>query len=132
MSNSESSAPSNTKASHSLKMNVVSSCLRVFVVALVLVCAAVAAPTAENWPQWRGPSLNGISGEKNLPVRWSKTENITWKLPLPAFSASTPIIWGDRIFLNVADGRELYLWCVDRTRGAVLWRQLVGGGNVQR
>ena len=39
---------------------------------------------AENWPQWRGPSLNGLSGEKNLPVRWSKTENIAWKLALPA------------------------------------------------
>ena len=76
----------------------------------LLLCAAVAAPSAENWPQWRGPSLNGLSGEKNLPVRWSATENITWKLPLPAWSGSTPIVWGDHIFLNVADGRDLYLW----------------------
>ena len=37
---------------------------------LVLLGAAIAAPTAENWPQWRGTALNGISGEKNLPVRW--------------------------------------------------------------
>ena len=58
---------------------------------------------AENWPQWRGPSLNGISGEKNLPVKWSTTENVTWKLPVPQYSGSTPIVWGEHIFLNVAD-----------------------------
>jgi outer membrane protein assembly factor BamB len=98
---------------------------------LLLLCAAIAAPAAENWPQWRGPALNGISAEKNLPVRWSKTENIAWKLPLPAWSGSTPIIWGDRIFLNVAEGGDLYLWCVDRTRGAALWKQRLGGGNVR-
>src|SRR6266545_4629737 len=85
-----------------------------------------AAPSAENWPQWRGPSLNGLSGEKNLPIRWSKTENITWKVELPAWSGSTPIVWGDRIFLNVADdlrqrqGDNLSLWCIDRNKGAVI------------
>ena len=66
-----------------------------------------------------GPSLNGISAETNLPVKWSKTENITWKLALPAWSGSTPIIWGDRIFLNVAEGSDLFLWAVDRANGAV-------------
>ena len=84
---------------------------------------------AENWPQWRGPSLNGVSGETNLPVRWSATENISWKLALPAWSGSTPIVWGDRIFLNVAEKGSLYLWCVDRTKGAVLWKQKLGDGD---
>ena len=99
--------------------------------AFVMLWAAVAVPTAENWPQWRGPSLNGVSGEKNLPVRWSKTENVTWKLPLTSWSGSTPIVWGDRIFLNVVDGNDLYLWSVDRTRGVPLWKQRIGGGNVR-
>ena len=72
---------------------------------------------AENWPQWRGPSLNGISGESNLPVKWTTTENIAWKLPIPAWSGSTPIVWGDRIFLNVAENGSLFLWAVDRTKG---------------
>ena len=103
--------------------------LRVFVAPWLMVATLCAAPTAENWPQWRGPTLNGLSGERNLPVRWSTTENITWKLAMPEFSASTPIVWGDRIFLNVADGRNLYLWCVDRTRGVPIWKQLIGGGN---
>src|SRR5439155_523169 len=92
----------------------------------------VAVPSAENWPQWRGPSLNGISAGTNLPVSWSTTQNVTWKFALPAWSGSTPIVWGDRIFLNVAEGRDLYLWCVDRTRGALIWKQLLGGGNTQR
>ena len=98
---------------------------------LILLGTAVAVPTAENWPQWRGPALNGVSGEKNLPVRWSKTENVAWKLPVPDCSGSTPIVWGDRIFIGVAEGGDLYLWCVDRTRGAVLWKQRLGGGNVR-
>jgi outer membrane protein assembly factor BamB len=96
-----------------------------------LLCATVAAASAENWPQWRGPSLNGLSGEKNLPVRWSTTENITWKLPLPAWSGSTPIVWGDHVFLNVADGREIHLWAVDRNRGVALWKRLLGGGDTR-
>jgi outer membrane protein assembly factor BamB len=98
---------------------------------LLLLSAAVAAPSAENWPQWRGPLLNGQSGEKNLPVRWSAKENIAWKLPLPAWSGSTPIVWGDYIFLNVADGRELHLWAVDRNRGAALWKRPLGGGDTR-
>jgi outer membrane protein assembly factor BamB len=98
---------------------------------IVVLSAAGVAPRAENWPQWRGPSLNGLSGEKNLPVRWSSTQNVTWKLALPAWSGSTPIVWGDRIFLNVADQNNLYLWCVDRARGVTMWKQLLGGGNVR-
>ncbi|MGH9766516.1 MAG: PQQ-binding-like beta-propeller repeat protein, partial [Blastocatellia bacterium] len=69
-----------------------------------------AAALADNWPQWRGPFLNGVSSEKNLPLRWSKEENIAWKLSLPGLSAATPVIWEDRIFLNATGGKELYLW----------------------
>jgi outer membrane protein assembly factor BamB len=94
-----------------------------------MLCAAPV--TAENWPQWRGPLLNGLSAETNLPVRWSKTENIAWKLALPAWSGSTPIVWGDRIFLNVAEGRNLSLWSVDRTRGALVWKRPLGAGNTR-
>jgi outer membrane protein assembly factor BamB len=97
-----------------------------------ILCLAVLAGSiaiAENWPQWRGPSLNGISNEKGLPVRWSRDENIAWKLLLPAWSGATPIIWGDRVFLNVADKEDVSLWCLDRSRGAVLWKKHVAGSN---
>jgi len=91
----------------------------------------------ENWPHWRGPSKNGVSGETNLPVRWSAAgENVAWKLAMPAMSGSTPIVWGDRIFLNVADALpdggdkpSLHLWCVDRVKGTLLWQRPLGGGN---
>jgi len=49
---------------------------------------------AENWPQWRGAKHNGISGEANIPTKWSKTENIAWRLPLPGPGGATPVVWG--------------------------------------
>src|SRR5689334_13087910 len=94
-----------------------------------LIGATSTVARAENWPQWRGPSLNGISSETNLPVKWSATDNIAWKLPLPSWSGSTPIVWGDRIFLNVAEKGNLYLWCVDRVKGVALWKQFLGSGD---
>jgi outer membrane protein assembly factor BamB len=91
----------------------------------------VAAAAAENWPQWRGPNLNGTSGERNLPLKWSAEENVAWRLAMPAWSGSTPIVWGDYIFLNVAEGDDLYLWTVNRNDGTVRWKKRLGGGNVK-
>lgn len=99
------------------------------VLILVVVSSTVAVPRAENWPHWRGPALNGVSREANLPVKWSKTENIAWRLQLPEWSGSTAIIWGERIFLNVAQGTDLFLWCIDRNTGLPIWRQPLGRGN---
>jgi outer membrane protein assembly factor BamB len=97
--------------------------------ALVLLSAVA---RAENWPQWRGPTLNGISIEKNLPSKWTTEENVAWKLAMPAWSGSTPIIWRDRIFLNVAEtDANIYLWCVDRASGKMLWKKLLSGGDVK-
>lgn len=84
---------------------------------------------AGNWPHWRGLNANGVSDEKNLPVRWTTEENVVWKLPMTDRSGSTPIIWGNRIFLNTAEGEDLYLWCVDKKKGIALWKQKLGGGN---
>lgn len=87
--------------------------------------------TAENWPQWRGPALNGVSNEKNLPVKWTTEENVAWKIEMPGWSGSTPIIWRNHIFLNVADNGNLFLWAVDKTKGEVLWKKMLGGGDVK-
>ncbi len=84
---------------------------------------------ADNWPTWRGPSRDGVSTETNLPVAWSPTEHITWKLEMPAWSGSTPIVWGERIFLNVADGTDLWLWSLDRTKGDILWKKHLSDGD---
>jgi outer membrane protein assembly factor BamB len=86
---------------------------------------------ADNWPQWRGPFLNGISSEKNLPTHWSTEENVTWKIALPSWSGSTPIIWGEKIFLNIAEGNDLYLWCLDRSKGELIWKKQLGSGNTK-
>jgi outer membrane protein assembly factor BamB len=86
---------------------------------------------AENWPQWRGPNLNGVSNEKNLPVKWSAEENVAWKVAMPGLSGSTPIIWRDRIFVSVAEGDNLALWCIARNNGEVVWKQPLGAGNVK-
>jgi outer membrane protein assembly factor BamB len=111
-------------------MNIKTAALLLtLILAFVFDSGFVAPLSAENWPAWRGPSANGISRETNLPVKWSKTENITWRLALPEWSGSTAIIWGERIFLNVAEGTELYLWCVDRTKGQPLWKKHLSGNN---
>jgi outer membrane protein assembly factor BamB len=96
---------------------------------ICLAAVAIFSVAAENWPQWRGPGLNGISHEKDLPVRRSRDENVAWKLPLPGWGGSAPIIWGDRIILSVAEREDLPLWCADRAQGAVLWEKHLAGGN---
>jgi outer membrane protein assembly factor BamB len=92
---------------------------------------ASAALVSANWPAWRGPTADGVSLEKNLPVKWSPSENVAWKLAIPQWSGATPVIWGNVIFLNVgeADGHELSLWAVDRTNGAVIWKRHLSAGN---
>ena len=87
-------------------------------VALAAAASGAGVAAAENWPAWRGPTGDGVSTETGLPLEWDTERNVTWKLPLPARSGSTPIVWDDRIFLNVAvDDDNLELWCVDRDTG---------------
>ena len=99
--------------------------------ALILLAAMIlpASMTAENWPHWRGPQRSGVSPTIDLPSSWSATENIVWKLALPETSGSTPIIWKDHVFLNVAQGEELSIWAVSRQDGSVLWKRSLDNRN---
>jgi outer membrane protein assembly factor BamB len=102
--------------------------------ACVLIVGTSATLLADNWPQWRGPSLNGVSGESGLPIKWTTTQGISWKLAMPGFSGSTPIVWGERIFLNVATADTsggLELWAIDRNTGQPVWKRPLAGGNHQ-
>ena len=99
--------------------------IRLLLIALAVIVLG-ASTAAEHWPQWRGPLLNGVSRETGLPLKWTQQENVTWKLPLPGRSGSTPIVWGDRIFLNVAEGDIVSLWCVDRKTGSASWKRPLG------
>lgn len=83
---------------------------------------------AENWPQWRGPNGDGTSSERGLPLKWSRTENILWRLPLPGPAGSTPAVWNDRIFLTSPSGDDLHLICVSDA-GKELWRRKLASGN---
>ena len=101
-------------------------------ITLVLISLLGVSLIADNWPHWRGPSMDGISTETGLPTTWSPTENVAWKLPLPAFSGSTPIVWNDTVFLNVATERAtggIELWAVDRNKQAVIWKRPLAGEN---
>ena len=96
----------------------------------VLVLMNVDSVAAENWPNWRGPTRDGVSAERNLPVEWDTSTNIAWKLKMPAWSGSTPIIWEDRIYLNVAiDDDNMELWSVDRDTGQAIWKRHLSSGN---
>jgi outer membrane protein assembly factor BamB len=114
---------------------------------------------AANWPQWRGPSGMGVSDEKNLPTQWGVGKNIKWKTPIAGRGHSSPIVWGNRIFLTTAIEGDLVpgakavkhmngdkefvhpdsvganrqhtfkVVCVDRETGKILWEQIAFQGT---
>ena len=125
--------------------------MRTNLAALAILCFLCVLPArAENWPDWRGPDHDGVSHETGLPTKWSATENVAWKLKMPGKAGSTPIIWGNTIFLTSVDGvepktepkkkgmkkeagndpapSELLLLAVS-TDGKELWRRKLGKSN---
>lgn len=85
---------------------------------------------AQDWPQWRGPNFNGSTTAANLPASWGDTENVLWKTPLPGWSAATPIVWGDRVFVASPDAdKNLLLVCLNRKDGSVRWQRTLGTGD---
>ena len=97
-----------------------------FVIGSLGVCAALCnSLSAEEWPSWRGPTGQGFSQEQGIPVTWSDTENIKWKVPLENQGNSTPVIWGDKIFLTQANkgGTQRSLLCLARADGKLLWQK---------
>jgi outer membrane protein assembly factor BamB len=122
--------------------------------ALTFACLPALAADApldaiDQWPQWRGPTGNGVSPAGKPPLEWSEKRNVRWKTPLPGKGQSTPVIWGDRIFLttavpqgerleskdehshgahdNVSAKREhrFVVLAVDRRDGKILWERVV-------
>lgn len=106
------------------------------------IALALCAPAAHaNWPSWRGPTSDGIVKTGNPPTTWSETENIKWKVAIPGQSDSTPIVWGDRIYITTsvpvtpftpeqAKSKKaplvpyrFILMCLDRNTGKTLWEK---------
>jgi outer membrane protein assembly factor BamB len=112
----------------------------------------VQAFASDDWPQFRGPNASGVSTNTSLPDKWSATENVAWKTDLPGRSWSSPIVWGDRVFLTAVVSPEaselpkkgLYFggnrseppqsehqWkvlCLDLATGKVQWERAVHRG----
>lgn len=89
---------------------------------------------AENWPVWRGPRGDGTSRETGIPTHWSSTENVRWKTPLPGRGYSSPVVWGERIFVTwcVEDKKTRVLGCLDRRDGKLLWDKVVLEAPLER
>jgi outer membrane protein assembly factor BamB len=95
---------------------------------------------AQNWPQWRGPMGTGVAEKGNPPVEWSEEKNIRWKTRLPGIGASTPVIWGNNIFVTGAKPAEIdsesrmkgkfsrpvkyVVTAIDRISGKIKWERL--------
>ncbi len=89
----------------------------------MLLLTAALAHAGDNWPQFRGPAGDGHTDAKNLPLKWSETENVTWKVPVHDRGWSSPVIWGNQIWLTTAtpDGKKLYALCFDKKTGRTLY-----------
>jgi outer membrane protein assembly factor BamB len=74
--------------------------------AVILIIASFSLAYAENWPSWRGPGSLGISSETGIPSKWDLSKNIKWKVEVPGLGHSSPIVWGDRIFVTTAVNRN--------------------------
>ncbi len=87
----------------------------------LVVSSSLSLLAAENWPQFRGPGLDGISHATGLPASFSETENIRWKTAIHGRGWSSPVVWGDQIWITTApeDGKENCAICVNLQTGAI-------------
>ncbi len=119
----------------------------------IVACACVPLATwAADWPQFRGPNASAIGTDRNLPVSWSADRNVAWKVKIPGHGWSSPIAWGDNVFVTTAvtdkqarptgsanwrDGQgarldAFYRWeiyCLHASDGTVLWKQTAAQGK---
>ena len=86
---------------------------------------------AKYWARWRGPSGQGLANGAGYPDTWSATQNVAWKVPLPGSGNSSPIVWGDRIFLTTAydNGRKLSIVAFRRSDGQKMWEAFAPEGK---
>jgi outer membrane protein assembly factor BamB len=80
------------------------------------------ASASENWPQFRGPNGDGHAGAAGLPLTWSETENVAWKVPIHDRGWSSPVVFGQQVWVTTAaeDGKRLYAVCLDRDSGKIV------------
>lgn len=88
----------------------------------LLVSFSLLAQAADNWPQFRGPDGTGHSDARDLPLTWSEMQNVVWKTAIHDRGWSSPVIYGNQVWLTTAskDGRQLYALCLDRETGRII------------
>jgi len=103
---------------------------RIMIVAAFSLSVLAASAGEAEWPRWRGPKGDGHSAEKDLPIQWTE-KNVVWKAKLKGEGQSSPIIWGERIFLTSAldKGKQRLVFCVDRKTGNILWENIAWTGT---
>jgi outer membrane protein assembly factor BamB len=89
----------------------------------------ISTARAENWPRFRGPNGEGVSASKNIPVTWTEGDSAIWKTVLPGVGHSSPVIWGDRLFVQSATATERMLVCIRVTDGKELWAHRAPGAK---
>ena len=103
---------------------------------ILALASAAGAASRNDWPQWRGPHADSVAAEARLPVAWSVTKNIRWSVTLPGWGTSSPVIYGDRLFVTsqLVEGgsKSLLTLCLNRNTGEELWRHDFGLGVDQR
>src|SRR5260370_644791 len=84
--------------------------------------------SASDWPRFRGPNGTGISTDKEVPVKWSD-KDVLWKTEIPGAGHSSPIVWGQRVFLESSsrDNKERFLHCLNEADGKILWSASISG-----
>ena len=117
-------------------------------IALLSIALLLAGSLRANWPQWRGPNSNGSTKTaRDLPTNWSQTDNVLWRTKLPSWSAATPIVWSETIFVTSAEqgfmplergarrgqgsaaADKIFLVAVNRKDGGIRWQRQIDAGN---
>jgi outer membrane protein assembly factor BamB len=96
--------------------------MRIAAVLFTTLTLAAAVFAGDNWPRFRGPTGDGHADAKKLPVTWSETENVVWKTAIHYRGWSSPVVWGDQVWLTTAteDGRQMFAVCLDRATGKIV------------
>ena len=108
------------------RLGIACSAGRLF--SLFLVPCVVAS--AADWPQFRGPNASGVSKTATPPVEFAPGTNQLWKVAVPPGSSS-PCIWKDRVFLTAFEDGKLWTLCLDREKGALLWKRDANANEIE-
>src|SRR5215831_12796423 len=95
---------------------------RIVLPILFLAISLFTAPSTEDWPQFRGPHGDGHADSRGLPLTWGENRNVIWKTPIHDRGWSSPVIFGEQIWLTTAtpDGKKLFALCLDRATGRLI------------